>query len=145
MFLNTLVTSGALTKTRPLAVPRLASGISFEVLSLSAAIVRGEPPPLPFVLRGALWAVAGLLKLEPNDEWPLDCGWLYECPQDGRDRWLAAGASAVILDRENGITPARRAISASPSCQCIASAARHGTAISSATLDHISGLNLNHW
>lgn len=33
-------------------------------------------------------------------------------------------------------------MSASPSCQCIASAARHGTAISSATLDHISGLNL---
>ncbi len=49
----------------------------------------------------------------------------------------------MTLDRENGTTPARRAISASPSCQCIASAARHGTAISSATFDHISGLNLD--
>jgi len=48
----------------------------------------------------------------------------------------------VTLEREKGTTPARRAMSASPSCQCIASAARHGTAISSATLDHISGLNL---
>lgn len=33
-------------------------------------------------------------------------------------------------------------MSCSPSCQCMASAARQGTAISSATLDHISGLNL---
>jgi hypothetical protein len=48
----------------------------------------------------------------------------------------------MTLEREKGTTPARRAMSASPSCQCIASAARHGTAISSATLDHISGLNL---
>jgi hypothetical protein len=46
------------------------------------------------------------------------------------------------LESEKGTTPARRAISASPSCQCIASAARQGTAISSATFDHISGLNL---
>lgn len=45
-------------------------------------------------------------------------------------------------EREKGTTPARRAMSASPSCQCMASAARQGTAISSATLDHISGLNL---
>jgi hypothetical protein len=43
---------------------------------------------------------------------------------------------------EKGTTPARRAMSASPSCQCIASAARQGTASSSATLAHISGLNL---
>lgn len=43
---------------------------------------------------------------------------------------------------EKGTTPARRAMSASPSCQCMASAARHGTCISSATLAHISGLNL---
>jgi hypothetical protein len=50
--------------------------------------------------------------------------------------------SKVTLEREKGTTPARRAMSASPSCQCIASAARHGTAISSATFDHISGLNL---
>lgn len=46
------------------------------------------------------------------------------------------------LDSENGTTPARRAISCSPSCQCIASAALHGIAISSATFDHISALNL---
>jgi hypothetical protein len=50
--------------------------------------------------------------------------------------------STVTLERENGTTPARLAMSASPSCQCIASAARQGTAISSATFDHISGLNL---
>jgi hypothetical protein len=43
---------------------------------------------------------------------------------------------------EKGTTPARRAMSVSPSCQCIASAARQGTASSSATLAHISGLNL---
>lgn len=48
----------------------------------------------------------------------------------------------AALERENGTTPARRAISCSPSCQCMASAARHGMAISSATLDHISALNL---
>lgn len=48
----------------------------------------------------------------------------------------------AVLDKENGTTPARRAISCSPSCQCMASAARHGMAISSATLDHISALNL---
>lgn len=47
-----------------------------------------------------------------------------------------------MLERENGTTPARRAISCSPSCQCMASAARQGMAISSATLDHISALNL---
>ena len=41
---------------------------------------------------------------------------------------------------EKGTTPARRAISCSPRCQCIASAARQGMAISSATLAHISGL-----
>jgi len=64
------------------------------------------------------------------------------CPRVGEERWPGGGASSVTLERENGTTPARRAMSASPSCQCIASAARHGTAISSATLDHISGLNL---
>lgn len=50
--------------------------------------------------------------------------------------------SSVTLESEKGTTPARRAMSASPNCQCIASAARHGIAISSATLAHISGLNL---
>lgn len=57
-------------------------------------------------------------------------------------RVRVAGGSIAVLDRENGTTPARRAISCSPSCQCMASAARQGMAISSATLDHISALNL---
>lgn len=57
-------------------------------------------------------------------------------------RVLVGGGSMAVLEREKGTTPARRAISCSPNCQCIASAARHGMAISSATLDHISALNL---
>jgi len=59
-------------------------------------------------------------------------------------RKLFGGFSTVVLlfDKEKGTTPARLAISCSPSCQCIASAARHGMAISSATFAHISGLNL---
>ena len=52
------------------------------------------------------------------------------------------GASSATLDREKGKTPARLAMSCSPSCQCIASAARQGIAISSAILGHISCLNL---
>lgn len=48
-----------------------------------------------------------------------------------------------MLDSEKGTTPALLAISCSPSCQCMASAARQGIAISSATFDHISALNLN--
>lgn len=55
---------------------------------------------------------------------------------------VMAGSIEGPLDREKGTTPARRAISCSPSCQCIASAARHGMAISSATFAHISALNL---
>ena len=55
---------------------------------------------------------------------------------------LFADVSTATLDKENGTTPARRAISYSPSCQCIASAARQGIAISSANLAHMSGLNL---
>lgn len=47
-----------------------------------------------------------------------------------------------VLESEKGTAPARRAMSASPSCQCIASAARHGTPISWATWAHISALNL---
>ena len=43
---------------------------------------------------------------------------------------------------EKGVTPALRAISCSPICQCMASAARHGIDISSAILDHMSALNL---
>lgn len=50
--------------------------------------------------------------------------------------------SKAKLLRENGTTPARRAMSCSPSCQCIASTARHGISISCATLAHISALNL---
>jgi hypothetical protein len=80
-----------------------------------------------------------------------NCGGGIERDADpflGRDkevlalRVLGAGGSMAELDNEKGTTPARRAISCSPSCQCIASAARHGIAISSATLDHISALNL---
>jgi hypothetical protein len=44
--------------------------------------------------------------------------------------------------KEKGLTPARRAMFSSPSCQCIASAARQGTPSSSDTLAHISGLSL---
>lgn len=57
-------------------------------------------------------------------------------------RARVVGGSIAALEREKGTTPARRAISCSPNCQCIASAARHGIAISSATFDHISALNL---
>lgn len=57
-------------------------------------------------------------------------------------RVRVVGGSMAALDSEKGTTPARRAISCSPSCQCMASAARQGMAISSATLDHISALNL---
>lgn len=57
-------------------------------------------------------------------------------------RVRVVGGSMAALDNENGTTPARRAISCSPNCQCIASAARQGMAISSATFDHISALNL---
>lgn len=46
------------------------------------------------------------------------------------------------LERENGGTPARLAIPSWPSFQCIASAARHGMAISSAIFDHISDMYL---
>jgi hypothetical protein len=57
-------------------------------------------------------------------------------------RIFGGGSMEEPPDREKGTTPARRAISCSPSCQCIASAARHGIAISSATFAHISALNL---
>jgi hypothetical protein len=42
-----------------------------------------------------------------------------------------------VLLRKKGVTPARLAISCSPICQCMASTARHGMAISSATFDHM--------
>jgi hypothetical protein len=47
-----------------------------------------------------------------------------------------------LFDSEKAVTPARRAISCSPICQCMASAARHGKVISSAILAHMSALNL---
>ena len=55
------------------------------------------------------------------------------CDPDGMD-WL--------LDNEKAVTLTRRAISCSPICQCMASAARHGKVISSAIFAHISALNL---
>lgn len=42
-----------------------------------------------------------------------------------------------VLVSKKGVTPARRAISCSPSCQCMASAALHGIDISSAIGAHI--------
>ena len=53
------------------------------------------------------------------------------------------GACELLLARVKGDTPARRAISFSPICQCMASAARQGMAISSAMRDHMSALNLS--
>ena len=47
-----------------------------------------------------------------------------------------------VFDREKGVTPARRAMSDSPSCQCMASAARQGIPSSAARGAHISGLRL---
>lgn len=55
-----------------------------------------------------------------------------------------AAVVVLVLASENGVTPARRAISCSPSCQCIASAALQGMDISSATGAHIWCLNLCH-
>lgn len=55
------------------------------------------------------------------------------------------GASRATELLENGTTPARLAISCSPSCQCIFSAARQGIPISLATWLHISCLNLFLW
>jgi hypothetical protein len=74
------------------------------------------------------------------------------CSTRGADSRLARGAALedrvcdlgrlgavvlLVLDNENGVTPARLAISCSPSCQCMASAARQGIDISSATGAHI--------
>ncbi len=83
---------------------------------------------------------------KPDDMPPMSRGrlpWDCECPWPLVGETLCAGCGSVPgLFNVNGITPARLAISASPSCQCMASAARQGTCISSATLCHISGLNL---
>lgn len=74
------------------------------------------------------------------------------CNALGADSRLARGAALdervcdlgrlgavvlLVLDSEKGVTPARLAISCSPSCQCMASAALHGIDISSATGAHI--------
>jgi hypothetical protein len=125
----------------------LAVGTDLGVLSLLAAIVLPALTLLPLPLE-LLWEcdVDGRLYrealLEPVLLMTLECDWVGVWPRVGEERWPAGGVSTVTLESEKGTTPARRAISASPSCQCIASAARQGTAISSATLDHISGLNL---
>lgn len=88
--------------------------------------------------RGAtMWPLPYLVgSRERLPEW----AWVY--PRDGESLRCPVASLVLALDSVKGTTPARRAISASPSCQCMASAALHGTAISSATLAHISGLNL---
>jgi hypothetical protein len=66
---------------------------------------------------------------------------LRMCERGGR---VVIGTNGIpgLAVSEKGVTPALRAISCSPICQCIASAARHGIDISSAILDHMSALNL---
>lgn len=118
----------------------LGGGTDLGVLSLLAMVDRVWITPLPWMLCGGAALVYGeLLKPELlSDE-------VWECPRGGETLCPGEGVSSEALEREKGTTPARRAMSASPSCQCMASAARHGTAISSATLDQISGLNLRDW
>lgn len=73
----------------------------------------------------------------------LERDWLCECPRDGEAGFPGEGApSPEGMDEEKGMTPARWAISCSPRRQCIASTARQGMTSSSATLAHISALNL---
>lgn len=66
---------------------------------------------------------------------------LRMCERGGR---VVSGRNGMpgLAVSENGVTPALRAMSCSPICQCMASAARHGMDISSAILDHMSALNL---
>jgi len=91
------------------------------------------PGPGPRLYRGE-----GMLgKSRGRLPWDCECVW----PRVGDTR-CTMGCSMPAMLSEKGITPARLAMSASPSCQCMASAARHGTCISSATFCHISGLNL---
>ena len=75
----------------------------------------------------------GLNSSLPYGKWRPPLG---SIPPDGKLDGPAVEVS------ENGTTPARRAISASPSCQCIASAARHGIPSSAASGPHMSGFNL---
>lgn len=95
-----------------------------------------------------------------------ECGWEYagnpavNSARDGNcgppdkepelPRGREVGGRLLSLDMElwfglvrvKGVTPALLAISCSPICQCMASAARQGMAISSAILAHMSALNL---
>lgn len=68
---------------------------------------------------------------------------LRMCDRGGRFV-IGTYGKAEFAVSEKGVTPALRAISCSPICQCIASAARHGIDISSAILDHMSPLNLKY-
>lgn len=127
----------------------LRGGTNRGVLSRPAVIERAEPLPLPReMLVDALCELAGRLYrelVEPAALMVLEWDWLCECPRDGEVWWrggVPPSVPPVDMDRENGTTPARRAMSSSPRCQCIASAARQGTFISAASLDHISRLNL---
>jgi hypothetical protein len=67
--------------------------------------------------------------------------WLY-CRAMLREWFGCCCEVVLVLASVKGVTPARRAISCSPICQCMASAARQGMAISSAMRDHMSALNL---
>lgn len=131
-----------------LASSGLVGGASLGALSLLAAIERVETPPEPrdVMLVEPLCELVGLLYREPVDPEALmllESDWLCECPRDGEAGFTGDGApSAEGMDEEKGTTPARWAISCSPRRQCIASTARQGITSSSATLDHISALNL---
>jgi hypothetical protein len=86
------------------------------------------------------------------------CVWAceYPCPagalatEPGEALALLSGMAPPIVDVFCGCWPARWktgtlarcAISTSPICQCIASAARHGSAISFEIFSHMSFLNL---
>jgi hypothetical protein len=65
------------------------------------------------------------------------------CRSGGLGGRAAESMPLAGLVREKGVTPARFAISCSPICQCMASTARHGIAISSATRAHMSARNLD--
>ena len=70
-----------------------------------------------------------------------DSRWTRDAALEERVRDLGV-VVLLVLARENSVTPARRAISCSPSCQCMASTALHGIDISSANGAHIWCLNL---
>jgi hypothetical protein len=82
---------------------------------------------------------AVLLRLER-----LDCGVDERRPGGGGGTWASGGMAGLEVGEPSelwswkALTFARAAISSSPSCQCIASAARQGIAISLPILSHIS-------